>query len=67
MIEADRQIAGKLDPTSGKLAFGDLHHPEVDDVLDDFADLALKMDGKVMLMAVDEMPTTTGVAPIYRF
>lgn len=67
MIEADRQIAGKLDPTSGKLEFGDLHHPEVDDVLDDFAELALKMDGQVMLLAADEMPTTTGVAAIYRF
>ena len=67
LVEADRQIPGRLDPASGRVEFDDLAHPEVDDLIDDLAELALKMGGDVVVVPAGQMPTQTGVAAIYRF
>jgi hypothetical protein len=47
--------------------FRDPAHPEVDDLLDDIAELALKMGGEVVVVPSDRMPGETGVAATYRF
>lgn len=67
LVEADRQIPGKLDAASGRVEFGDLADPGVDDLLDDFAELTLKMGGDVVVVPVERMPSTTGAAATYRF
>jgi len=67
LIEARRQVPGRIDPATGDLEFGDLEHPEVDDVLDDLGMLALKMGGDVVVVPTERMPTETGVAAIYRY
>lgn len=67
LIEADRQIPGRVDTTTGEIDYDDLAHPEVDDVLDDLAALTLKMGGKVVIVPTERMPTSTGVAAIYRY
>jgi len=67
LIEAQREIPGRIIEATGDIEFGDLLHPELDDVLDDLAALALKMGGQVVIVPTDRMPTKTGIAAIYRY
>lgn len=67
LIEADYEVPGRIDATTGDIEFDDLAHPEVDDVLDDLGALALKMGGQVVIVPTERMPTETGIAAIYRY
>jgi hypothetical protein len=67
LIEADRQIPGKVDPVSGAIEFNDLADPDVDDLLDDLAELTMKMGGEVMVIPAEYMPSTSGAAATYRY
>ncbi len=67
LIEADRQIAGRLDCATGQVEIGDLSHPQVDDLLDDLGELVEKMGGQVLVMPADQMPSQTGLAATYRY
>ena len=67
LVEANRQIPGRFDRATGRLAFDDLAHPGVDDLLDDVAEIVLKKGGHVVVVPADRMPTKSGAAAIYRF
>lgn len=67
LIEADREVPGRTDAATGAIEFGDLAHPEVDDVLDDLGALALKLGGEVVIVPAERIPTKTGIAAIYRY
>ena len=67
IIEADRQIPGKITSDTGNIEKGDLDHPEMDDLLDDIGELVTKMGGKVMVIPQDKMPTQTGIASVFRY
>jgi hypothetical protein len=67
LIEADREVPGRIDAATGNVKFDNLADPEVDDVLDDLGSLALKMGGQVVIVPAERMPTETGVAAIYRY
>jgi len=67
MIEADRQIPGKILNDTGSIEKGNLENPEMDDLLDDLGELVTKMGGKVMVIPQEKMPTLTGVASVYRY
>lgn len=67
LVEADRQIGGRFDENSGAIDFAELDDPHVDDVLDDLVERVEKMDGRVFVLPSALMPTTTGVAAIFRF
>ncbi|MDD4042535.1 MAG: hypothetical protein PHS75_03935 [Anaerolineaceae bacterium] len=67
LIEANRQVPGRIDEATGAIEYGEMDHPEVDDVIDDLAALALKMGGEVAILPADQMPTETGIAAIYRY
>ena len=67
LIEADREIPGRIDAATGYIEFDDLANPEVDDVLDDLGALALKMGAEVVIVPTERMPTETGIAAIYRY
>ena len=67
LIEADREIPGHIDPTTGRVEFGDLDHPETDDLLDDLAQLVLLKGGDVVIVPSAQMPSDTGTAASYRF
>jgi hypothetical protein len=67
LIEADRQVPGTLDAATGVIAFDDLAHPEVGDLLDDLGERTLKSGGEVVIVPAERMPTQTGAAAIYRF
>lgn len=67
LIEARREIPGRINAETGDIESDDLAHPEVDDVLDDLGMLALKMGGQVVIVPTERMPTKTGIAAIYRY
>jgi hypothetical protein len=50
LIEARREVPGRINAATGDIEFDDLAHPEVDDVLDDLGALALKMGGQVVIV-----------------
>jgi hypothetical protein len=66
-VEADRQVPGHVDPLNGRIEFGNLSHPQVDDLIDDLAELVLNKGGQVVVAPAERMPTDTGAAAIYRY
>lgn len=67
LVEADRQIPGHLDSLNGRIEFADIQHPQVDDLIDDLAELVLNKGGEVVVVPAERMPTATGAAAIYRY
>jgi len=67
LVEAGRVLPGRIQPATGDVEFGDLGHPELDDALDDLAELTIKKGGQVVIVPGERMPTDTGVAAIYRY
>jgi hypothetical protein len=67
LLEVDRQLPGRVDQVSGRIATDELSHPEVDDLLDDLAELALERSGQVVVVPAEWMPTSTGLGAIFRF
>ena len=67
LLEADRQIPGRIDAATGALSFANLGDPEVDDLLDDLGEYVLRGGGEVVVVPVERMPTTTGLAASYRY
>jgi hypothetical protein len=67
LIEADRQIAGRLDGSTGQVEVADLSHPQVDDLLDDLSELVGRMGGRTLVVPAEQLPGQTGLAAIYRY
>lgn len=67
LIDADRQIAGRLDGATGRVELGELSDPRMDDLLDDLSELVAIMGGTVLVIPGAGMPCTSGVAAIYRY
>ncbi len=68
LIEADRIIPGKINLETGELTRGgDLKDPDIDDLLDDFAEMVFKNKGEVVVLPKERMPSDTGAAAIYRY
>ncbi len=66
-LEENRILRGRIDSGTGKIEAGDDTNPAVDDMLDDLGELVERNGGQVFLIPTDHMPTTTGVAAIYRY
>lgn len=67
LLEAERQIPGRMDPGSGKITPGKLDDPDTDDLLDDLGERVMAAGGEVVIVPAERMPTKTGLAAIYRF
>jgi hypothetical protein len=67
LVEAERQLPGRLDAATGRIQLDELSHPELDDLLDDLGELVLKKGGKVVVVPFEHMPTKTGAAATCRF
>lgn len=67
LIDADREVAGRIDRATGHLDLSDLTRPDADDILDDLAEIVVAMKGRVVVVPTARMPTKTGVAAIYRY
>src|SRR5690606_12994577 len=66
LVEADRVIQGRIDPISGKVTPKEESAPGYDDLLDDLAEGAFRMDAEVIVAPAERMPTTTGAAAVMR-
>jgi len=67
LIEDDREIAGTIDFSTGKIEPGDIADPDIGDMLDSLARSVLRMKGEVVIVPAERMPTTTGLAATYRY
>lgn len=67
LVDDDRVVPGRVDRTTGHVSHGKLDSPHVDDILDDLAEIVLRMGGDVVMVPRDRMPSITGIAAIYRF
>jgi hypothetical protein len=67
LVEADRELPGCIDEAYGRVEPGDASDPETGDVLNDLAEAVARMKGEVIVVPAAQMPTTSGVAAIYRF
>ncbi len=67
LIDADRQVPGRIDAVSGAVEYDDLEDPEVDDLLDDLGELVLQMGGQVLVVPSEQMPAESGAAAIFRY
>lgn len=66
MVDADRIIPGELVDDKG-IEFFDASAQDVDDVLDDIAQVVLEKGGEVLVVPTADMPTGSGIAAIYRW
>jgi hypothetical protein len=66
LIEAERQVAGRIDESTGRIDPADLDNPRVNDVLDDLGALVEKMGGRVHVLPAERMPCRSGVAASFR-
>jgi hypothetical protein len=67
LIDADRQIPGRIDAASGAVEADELPSAGVDDILDDLSEIVLRAGGDLVVLPSERMPTSTGVAAIYRY
>ncbi len=67
LVEANREIPGRILHDTGKVIVGNSGEAGLDDALDDLAEMALRMKGEVIVVPSNRMPTTTGLAAIYRY
>jgi hypothetical protein len=67
LIEAERRVTGQVDVLTGEIQLYNLNNPETNDLLDDLGQLVLKKGGNVIIVPSENMPTSTGIAAIYRF
>lgn len=67
LLEADRQIPGRIDVKTGAVQFGEQGDPLVDDMLDDLGEQVLRTGGEVIMVPAERMPVASGMAAIYRY
>jgi hypothetical protein len=67
LVEADREVPGRIDGATGLTEPADLAEPDVNDLLDDLAEIVLRSKGELVIVPADRMPTSTGVAATYRY
>ena len=67
LLEAERQVPGRMDASNGDITVGELDDPNVDDLLDDLGERVLATGGEVVMVPAERMPTRTGLAAIYRY
>ncbi len=67
LVEADRVLPGRIDPTTGAIQAANLADPQVDDMLDDLAEVVLRTGGDVVVVPKERMPSSSGLAVTYRY
>lgn len=67
LIEADRQVIGRIQRGTGNIDFSKSEDSHTDDLLDDLGEWVLKMGGVVVVVPSGQMPTETGAAATCRY
>lgn len=66
-VDVDRIIPGKISLQTGKILDRSLANPDIGDVLDELAQLALRGGSDVVVLPSAWMPGETGIAAIFRY
>ncbi len=68
LLEQNRIIPGKVvNGLSGTIETADLKDPEVGDLLNSIAEIATEKGTAVLVIAKEDMPTTSGIVALYRY
>lgn len=67
VLEDGRQYPGKIDLETGEIVTTNVDITEVDDVMDDLAEIVFKTGGEVVVLPKERMPVETGAAAIFRW
>jgi hypothetical protein len=68
LVNDSRQVPGILDRASGAIQPAGSDSRGAEDVLDDLAELVLRMDGRVYMVPPEQMPTDgADVAAVFRY
>ncbi|HKU87041.1 MAG TPA: hypothetical protein VJV77_11970 [Casimicrobiaceae bacterium] len=67
LIEADRQVPGRIDAQTGAVTRAEATESTGDDLLDDIGEYVLRTGGDAVVVPAERMPTQTGLAAIYRY
>lgn len=67
LVDSDVKIPGILHRYTGLLEEAPMENARADDLLDDLAEMVLRMDGQVYVVPHAEMPTEAGLAAVYRY
>jgi hypothetical protein len=66
LLEAQRQVPGRIDGSTGRIDPAELDSPRSDDVLDELGALVESMGGEVHVLPAGRMPCSTGAAASFR-
>jgi hypothetical protein len=67
LIDADRQIPGRIDPGTGRIEFLAKAEHGAEDLLDDLGELVIRQGGEIVIVPGERMPTDSGIAAILRY
>ena len=67
MIESEKVEPGRVNKETGEIEKVELDNPEIDDILDDIGEMALKSKSEVVILPKERMPSETGIAAIFRY
>lgn len=67
LLDAGRQLPGRMDGSSGEIVLGKPGEPHMDDLLDDLGERVLATGGEVVVVPSERMSTESGLAAIYRY
>ncbi len=67
LVAENARIPGRLDRAHGRIEQASAVGPDADDVVDELAEMVLRMDGQVIALPPEQMPTEAGIAAIYRY
>jgi hypothetical protein len=67
LVDADQQVPGRMDVTTGAIELGGAGEAGVDDLLDDIGELVLRRGGEVVVVPHERMPADTGLAATFLY
>jgi hypothetical protein len=67
IVESDRIVPGKLNKETGQLEMYSVEKPDFENLLDDLAMMMYKNKGEIIILPKGRMPSTTGLAAIFRY
>jgi hypothetical protein len=67
LVDASTRIPGRVADEIGHIEFDDLHRTTHGDILDDLGEVVMRHGGDVVVVPTERMPTSSGVAAIYRY
>ena len=67
LLDADRVVPGQLDSATGVIRFLERDDSQAGDLLEDLAERVLADRGEVIVVPTGSMPTSSGLAAIYRY